>query len=57
MIRKASIQTIFFTDIATEIGVETSARHAMIIGFLPVIVEAAVSYGDKETHDRYLTNM
>ncbi|MGC8663357.1 MAG: isochorismatase family cysteine hydrolase [Thermoplasmata archaeon] len=57
MIRNASIQTIFFTGIATEIGVETSARHAMNIGFLPVIVEDAVSSGDREAHERSLTNL
>jgi len=57
MIRNANIQTIFFTGIATEIGIETSARHAMNIGFLPVIVEDAVSSGDKEAHERSLTNM
>ncbi|MGC8672501.1 MAG: isochorismatase family cysteine hydrolase [Thermoplasmata archaeon] len=57
MIRNASIQTIFFTGIATEIGIETSARQAMSIGFLPVIVEDAVSSGDKEAHERSLANM
>lgn len=57
MIRNASIQTIFFTGIATEIGVETSARHAMNLGFLPVIIEDAVSSGDKEAHERSLTNL
>ncbi len=57
MIRNAGITTIIFTGIATEIGIETSARHALNIGFLPVIVEDAVSSGDKEAHERSLMNM
>ncbi|MEM0334675.1 MAG: cysteine hydrolase [Thermoplasmata archaeon] len=57
MIRNASKQTIFFSGIATEIGIETSARHALNLGFLPVIVEDAVSSGDKEAHERSILNM
>jgi len=57
MLRNASIQTIYFTGIATEIGIESSARHAMNLGFLPVIVEDLVSSGDKAAHERSLTNM
>lgn len=57
MARNAGIDTLLFTGIATEIGVETSARHAQTLGYYPVIIEDAVSSGDKEAHERSLKNM
>ena len=57
MIRNAGIQVIVFTGIATDIGVETSARHAQALGFLPVIAREAVSSSDKDAHERSLANM
>ncbi|MDT7902087.1 MAG: isochorismatase family cysteine hydrolase [Acidianus sp.] len=57
MLRNAGIQTIIFTGIATDIGVETSARHAQALGYLPVIAKEAVSSSDKEAHERSLANM
>ncbi|BDC17181.1 isochorismatase family cysteine hydrolase [Acidianus sp. HS-5] len=57
MLRNAGIQTIIFTGIATDIGVETSARHAQTLGYLPVIAKEAVSSSDKEAHERSLANM
>ncbi|MQL55498.1 isochorismatase family cysteine hydrolase [Acidianus ambivalens] len=57
MLRNAGIQTIVFTGIATDIGVETSARHAQALGYLPVIAREAVSSSDKDAHERSLANM
>lgn len=57
MIRSAGIMYIIFTGIATEIGVETSARHAQNLGFIPIIAKEAVSSADKEAHERSLANM
>jgi len=57
MLRNVGITTIVFTGIATDIGVETSARHAQALGFLPVIAKEAVSSADKEAHERSLANM
>jgi nicotinamidase-related amidase len=57
MLRNAGINTIFFTGIATEMGVETSARHAQNLGFIPVIIQDAVSSRDKEAHERSLKNL
>ncbi len=57
MLRNVNITTIVFTGIATEIGVETSARHAQALGFLPVIARQAVSSADREAHERSLINM
>lgn len=57
MIRNAGINTLYFTGIATEIGVETSARHGQNLGFITIIVKDAVSSRDKEAHERSLQNM
>ena len=57
MVRNAGIKTLIFTGIATEIGVESSARDASNRGFYSVIAEDAVSSGDQEAHKRSLANM
>lgn len=57
LLRNAGLTTIVFTGIATEIGVETSARHAQALGFLPVVAKEAVSSADREAHERSLANM
>ena len=57
MIRNAGIQTIVFSGIATEIGIESSARDSLNRGFYTVVVEDAVSSADKAAHERSLANM
>ncbi|BCS92525.1 isochorismatase family cysteine hydrolase [Metallosphaera javensis (ex Sakai et al. 2022)] len=57
LLRNSGRNAIIFTGIATEIGVETSARHAFALGFMPVIVSDAVSSFNKEGHERSLANM
>lgn len=57
MVRNAGIETLYFTGIATEMGVETSARHAQNLGFIPVIIRDAVSSRDREAHERSLKNL
>ncbi len=57
MARNVGATTLIFTGIATEIGVESSARDAYNRGFLPIIVEDAVSSSDREAHERSLANM
>ncbi|NON63325.1 isochorismatase family cysteine hydrolase, partial [Acidianus sp. RZ1] len=57
MLRNIGINTIVFTGIATDIGVETSVRHAQALGFLPVVAKQAVSSGDKAAHERSLENL
>jgi nicotinamidase-related amidase len=48
---------ITFTGIATEIGVESSARDALNRHFYPVIVSDTLSSSDKDAHARSLQNM
>jgi nicotinamidase-related amidase len=57
MIRNAGISTLVFTGIATEMGIESSARDAGNRGFFPVIVADAVSSRDREAHSRSLQNV
>ena len=49
--------TIIITGIATEYGVESTARDALNRGFFPVIISDAVSSSNKEGHFRSLENM
>ena len=57
MLRNAGIITIVFTGIATEFGVESSARDAFNRGFYPIVISDCVSSPYKEGHDRSLENM
>lgn len=57
MIRNAGIVTIVFTGIATEFGVESSAREALSRGFYSVVVSDIASSPDREAHGRSLENM
>jgi nicotinamidase-related amidase len=57
LLRARGIKTVIFTGIATEIGVESSARDASNRGFYPVVVSDCVSSMDKAAHERSLENM
>ena len=57
MLRNRAISTIIFTGIATESGIESSARDASNRGFYPVVVSDCVSSMDREAHERSLMNM
>jgi nicotinamidase-related amidase len=57
MMRNRNITTLLFTGIATEMGIESSARDASNRGFYPVVVSNCVSSFDKEAHDRSLMTM
>ena len=51
MLRNRDINTILFTGIATEIGIDSSARDSSNRGFYTVVVPDCVSSADKEMHD------
>ena len=57
MIRNAGITTIIFSGIATELGIESSARDALNRDFYSVIVSDKVSSSYKDAHARSLQNM
>jgi nicotinamidase-related amidase len=56
-LRNAGLTTILFTGIATEMGVESSARDASNRGFFPVVLSDAVSSFNQEGHNRSLENL
>ena len=57
MCRNAGIETLIIAGIATEIGVESTARDAANRGFYVVVDSNASSSSDKEAHERSLQNM
>lgn len=57
MMRNRHITSLVFTGIATEAGIESSARDASNRGFYPVVVSDCVSSMDKEAHERSLKNL
>jgi nicotinamidase-related amidase len=57
LMRNRGITTLIFTGIATEFGIETSARDASCRGFYPVVVSDCVSSRNKEAHQRSLVNL
>lgn len=54
LMRFRDIQTILFTGISTEYGVEHSAREAAIRGFYTIVVSDCVSSRDKAAHEMVL---
>ncbi len=50
LMRNRGITTILFTGIATEIGVDSSARDSSNRGFYTVVVQDCVSSHDQEMH-------
>ncbi len=57
MMRNRGITTLIFTGIATEFGIESSARDASNRGFYPVVVSDCVSSADRDAHERSLKNL
>ena len=57
LMRNRGITTLIFTGIATEMGIESSARDASNRGFYPVVVSDCVSSSDREAHERSLRNL
>ncbi|BBD73416.1 isochorismatase [Sulfodiicoccus acidiphilus] len=57
LLRNSGRRVILIAGISTEVGVETTARHAYALGFLPVVLEDAVSSFNRDAHDRSLANL
>jgi len=57
MMRNRHITTLIFTGIATEAGIESSARDASNRGFYPLVVSDCVSSMDRDAHERSLKNL
>jgi nicotinamidase-related amidase len=50
LLRNRGVDVLVITGVSTEVGVETTARHASCLGFIPLIVEDSVGSGDKRIH-------
>lgn len=46
-LRDCGVNAIVLCGIAIEIGIEPTARHAIDLGFIPIVVEDACGYGDE----------
>jgi nicotinamidase-related amidase len=57
LLRARGIRTVIFSGIATEIGIESSARDASNRGFYPVVLADCVSSADRAAHERSLENL
>jgi Amidases related to nicotinamidase len=57
MCRNAGIESLVIGGIATEIGVESTARDAVNRGFYVVVDSDASSSSDKEANERSIQNM
>ena len=53
----SGVDSLIITGVSTENGVETTARHASCLGFIPVVAEDAVGSGDKLAHESSLIAM
>ena len=57
MLRAAGIETLIFTGIATEIGVESSVRDSVSYGYYTVVASDSCSSYDREGHEAALKSM
>ena len=57
LLRNRGINTLLFTGISTEIGIDSSARDSSSRGFYTIVVEDCVSSSDKEMHELALKSM
>ncbi len=57
MMKAAGIKTLIFTGIATEIGVESSVRDSVNLGYYTVVASDSCSSHSKENHEAALKSM
>jgi nicotinamidase-related amidase len=57
LVRNAGINTLIFTGIATNLGVESNVRESLNRDFYTVVVSDAVAAFNSEFHMRSLQNM
>jgi nicotinamidase-related amidase len=53
-LRDCGINSFVILGIALEVGIEPTVRHAMDLGYIPVIVTDACGYGNQEAAERSL---
>ena len=57
LLRNREIKSLILTGVSTEVGIETTARHASCLGFIPIVVEDGVGSSNKDLHNMALNVM
>ena len=55
--RDCGLNAFAIAGIALEVGIEPTVRHAMDLGYIPVVVADACGFGNKEAADRALAGL
>jgi nicotinamidase-related amidase len=56
-LRDCGVTTVVIVGVATEIGIEPTVRHAVDLGYMPVLVADACGAGDEEAGQRALASL
>jgi len=56
-LRDCGIKAVAFAGIALEVGIEPSVRHAIDLGFIPVIISDACGVGNEDAGQRTLQSL
>ena len=56
-LRDCGVNSFIILGIALEVGIEPTVRHAMDLGYIPVIVTDACGYGNQEAAQRSLASL
>jgi nicotinamidase-related amidase len=56
-LRDCGLNALVLCGIAMEIGIEPTERHAVDLGFIPIVVEDACGYGDEAAAKRALEQL
>lgn len=56
-LRDCDIRTVLICGVATEIGIEPTVRHAVDLGYVPVVITDACGAGHAEAGDRSLESL
>ena len=56
-LRDCGVTTVVIVGVATEIGIEPTVRHAVDLGYIPVLVTDACGAGDEEAGRRALASL
>jgi len=57
VLRDCRLDTILIAGVATEVGIEPTARHALDLGYLPILVTDACGHGDATAAHRALETL
>ena len=56
-LRDCGINAFIIVGVATEIGIEPTARHGAVLGYIPVLVTDACGAGDDEAAKRSIESL